>query len=74
MVCGDKNIQGIKEYLRDDCSAATQNMLLCIHGLGLGGVWCGVTPNSDWYKLLISRLSKGLKQIKFTMKNGKWYK
>lgn len=28
-----------------------QNMLLSIHGLGLGGVWCGVAPNSDERKL-----------------------
>lgn len=27
-----------------DCSAATENMLLAAHALGLGGVWCGVYP------------------------------
>lgn len=27
-----------------DCSAATQNILLAAHGLGLGAVWTGVFP------------------------------
>lgn len=57
LICGDKNIEGTKEFLFADCAAATQNMLLSIHGLGLGGVWCGVAPNSDWRKLLIEQFS-----------------
>lgn len=57
VVCGDKSIEGTKEFLYADCAAATQNMLLCIHGLGLGGVWCGVPANSAWRKLLIEKLA-----------------
>lgn len=53
LVCGDKNLEGIKEFLYADCAAAVQNILLGIHGLGLGGVWCGVASNSDWRKLII---------------------
>lgn len=56
VICGDKNIEGTKEFLYADCAAAAQNMLLCIHGLGLGGVWCGVATNSPWRKQLISLL------------------
>ena len=56
IVCGDKNREGIKEFLYADCAAAAQNILLCIHGFGLGGVWCGVAPGSDWRKLLIDQL------------------
>lgn len=56
VVCGDKNIEGMKEFLYADCAAAAQNILLGIHGLGLGGVWCGVVSNSDWRKLLIAVL------------------
>lgn len=48
IVCGDKNREGMKEFLYADCAAAVQNMLLCIHSLGLGGVWCGVAAGSDW--------------------------
>ena len=57
MCIRDRNREGIKEFLCADCAAATQNMLLGIHGLGLGGVWCGVAPNSDWRKLLIGQLA-----------------
>lgn len=29
-------------YWRDDCAAATENLLLAAHALGLGGTWIGV--------------------------------
>lgn len=61
VVCGDRNIEGVKEFLYADCAAATQNMLLCIHALGLGGVWCGVMANSDWRKLIVTKLELPLK-------------
>lgn len=61
VVCGDRNIEGMKELLYADCAAAAQNILLCIHGLNLGGVWCGVIANSDWQKLIIKRLDLPLK-------------
>jgi nitroreductase len=53
IVCGDKVMQGISELLIEDCSAATQNMLLAIHSLGLGGVWCGIRQSSDFYKDMV---------------------
>jgi len=53
IICGDKIIQGVSEFLIEDCSAATQNILLAIHSLKLGGVWCGVKQNSDFYKDII---------------------
>lgn len=57
IVCGDKVIQGIPEWLLADCSAATQNILLAIHSLGLGGVWCGVKQGSDFYKGIVKEFS-----------------
>jgi hypothetical protein len=33
IVCGDKVVQGISEWLLADCSAATQNILLAIHSI-----------------------------------------
>ena len=30
-----------------DCSAATQNILLAAHAIGLGGVWLGVHPRQE---------------------------
>lgn len=52
VVCGDSSVETRREHLHADCFAATQNMLLAIHGLGLGGVWLGVTVDSDWYRQL----------------------
>ena len=42
-VCGEKD----KAYWVQDCSAATQNILLAAAGLGLGSVWLGVHPNAE---------------------------
>ncbi len=50
VVCGDleKAIEGFgREYWIQDCSAATENILLAAHALGLGAVWCGVYPNPN---------------------------
>ena len=47
VVCGDLQsaIPGAGvDYWIQDASAATKNLLLAAHGLGLGAVWCGVTP------------------------------
>ena len=49
-VCGttDNGLDGrAKEYWIQDCSAATQNLLLAAHALGLGAVWCGVYPMEE---------------------------
>ncbi len=35
------------DYWVQDCSAATENILLAAHGMGLGAVWCGAYPNND---------------------------
>ena len=37
-VCGDPSIS---EWWGQDCSAATENILVAVAGLGLGGVWLG---------------------------------
>mgnify|MGYP003305329390 CR=1 FL=1 len=34
----------MEEFWVQDCSAATENILLAIADLGLGAVWCGVYP------------------------------
>lgn len=46
-VCGD--MQSIKRPILErfwiqDCSAATENLLLAANAMGLGSVWCGVHP------------------------------
>ncbi len=47
LVCGDRSIQPIDGYLALDCAAATQNVLLAAHALGLGAVWLGVYPREE---------------------------
>jgi nitroreductase len=47
LVCGDLNREVHKGYWVQDCSAATQNLLLAVHALGLGGVWVGVYPKEE---------------------------
>ena len=50
VVCGalDNGLPGCgKEYWIHDCSAASMNLLLAAHGLGLGAVWTGVYPGEE---------------------------
>jgi nitroreductase len=44
LVCGEPELEKHKDLWVQDCSAATQNMLLEITDLGLGGVWVGIYP------------------------------
>ena len=50
VVCGDmdKALEGkAREYWIQDTSAATENLLLAAHALGLGAVWTGVYPMKE---------------------------
>ena len=47
LVCGNLKIETSQGYLVIDCAAATQNMLLAAHALGLGAVWTGVYPREE---------------------------
>ncbi len=47
LVCGDTELEKSKGYWPIDCSAATQNMLLAAHALGIGSVWLGVHPRQE---------------------------
>jgi nitroreductase len=44
LICGDLSLEKSEGYWVVDCAAATQNLLLAAHALGLGAVWCGVFP------------------------------
>ncbi|MGB9663563.1 MAG: nitroreductase family protein [Ignavibacteria bacterium] len=52
VVCGDIEIEITIEYIVQDCSAATQNMLLVAHNFGLGAVWLGIYPREPRIKAL----------------------
>jgi nitroreductase len=47
VICGDRTIEETDSYLLQNCSAATQNLLLAAHDLGLGAVWLGMHPRED---------------------------
>ncbi|MCL5099077.1 MAG: nitroreductase family protein [Candidatus Omnitrophica bacterium] len=47
LVCGDLTQDKYDGYWVQDCAAATQNMLLLAHNLGLGSVWIGLHPRSQ---------------------------
>lgn len=55
VVCGDMagQLPGEgKDYWVQDCSAATENILLAAHAVGLGAVWCGCYPISERVELV----------------------
>ena len=59
VVCGDmtKALSGdAREFWVQDCSAATENILLAANALGLGAVWTGTYPNQERCKAVASVL------------------
>ena len=44
IVCGNKDKEKFPGYWVQDCSAATENLLLRAEEIGLGGVWLGIYP------------------------------
>ena len=47
LVCGDPALERHAGYWVQDCSAATENLLLAAAAKGLGAVWCGVHPREE---------------------------
>lgn len=50
VVCGDLDNtfpEDGRDYWVEDASAATENILLAAHSMGLGAVWCGVYPMKE---------------------------
>jgi len=48
VVCGDMSHEKegkVREFWSQDVSAATENILLAAHGMGLGAVWTGTYPD-----------------------------
>jgi nitroreductase len=57
VVCANPNLDTIKkpdsfDFWVQDCSAATQNILLAAAGLGLGACWLGIYPREKNIKLV----------------------
>jgi len=47
VVCGEPGREKHTGMWAQDCAAATQNLLLAAHALGLGSVWVGVYPREE---------------------------
>ena len=54
IVCGDldKAVESLPEFWVQDCSAATENILLAAEAMGLGAVWTGAYPAMDRAKFI----------------------
>ncbi len=66
VVCGDltRAAEGYKQaYWIQDCSAATENLLLAAESMGLGAVWTGVHPNNEREDLVRNTLNIPTNQI-----------
>lgn len=57
LVCSDMNLDQHNGMWIQDCSAATENILIAINAKGLGAVWLGIYPREE----RISGLRKLLK-------------
>ena len=57
LVCSDRKLEKKRASWLQDCSAATENILLAAHAKGLGGVWLGIFPDSDRVKGMQDLLS-----------------
>jgi len=42
LVCSDKKLEKHNEMWIQDCSAATENILIAVQAKGLGAVWLGI--------------------------------
>ena len=47
LVCGKDDPERQPHYWYIDCAAATQNILLAAHALGLSSCWLGITPQQE---------------------------
>lgn len=52
LICGDEELQHGDGYWIVDCGAATENLLLAAHSIGLGACWIGIHPREDRKKLI----------------------
>lgn len=53
VICADKKLCKTREdFWVQDCSAATQNILLAATAMGIGSVWLGIYPNKDRVKAI----------------------
>jgi len=59
------NLEKSPRFFPQDCSAATQNIMLAAYELGLGTCWCGIYPKEEKMKTLTDMLSIDEKKAPF---------
>jgi nitroreductase len=47
LICGDLTLEVHKDFWIQDCSAATENILIAVQAKGLGAVWLGIYPRPE---------------------------
>ncbi len=57
IVCADTKKDNQKGWWIQDCAAATQNILLAVHGLGLASTWYGLHPIKHLKELIKRNLN-----------------
>ncbi|MEJ5229909.1 MAG: nitroreductase family protein [Pseudothermotoga sp.] len=67
VICADLTLTKFGDFWVQDCSAATQNMLLRASELGLGAVWCGVYPDQKRIEAFSQILNLPKKVIAFSL-------
>jgi nitroreductase len=67
LVCGNLNRVRHQDYWVQDLAAATENMLLAIHALGLGSVWVGIYPREPRVAEIRSVLSLPERIVPFAL-------
>ena len=67
LVCCDMGLVKLPDFWVQDCSAASQNILLAAHDLGLGAVWVGVYPMAVRTDELRNRLSLPEQIVPFSL-------
>ncbi len=72
LICGDTRDLPSPGFWVQDCAAATQNVLIAAHALGLGAVWTGVYPMDSMDRRVIGfikrcRLPEGVVPLAFVV-------
>mgnify|MGYP000915949258 CR=1 FL=1 len=67
IVCADPAMEKYKNRWSQDCSAATENILLAAHASGLGAVWVGIYPVEERVKGTSSLLNLPKRIIPFSI-------
>ncbi len=49
-------VAGTPELIVQDCSAATENILIAANALGIGGVWLGLYPMEEYVQKVSKKL------------------